>query len=272
VKEKNMDKMIVGRSKPRVVPGAVGSTLLTAGSLFMVLLPSLASAGVTVSCAPTYSQSIVTLGDTLTTATLLLVNASDGAEAGGCVTLSNIKNTPACGNSGAGVDAVLSCSAANQDPDVFTVSATASGILPPGPNSAPGNATACVGRTFTVSVLSAATGELLLTPDMPIVLQPPGMAGSGCLLQFTSVRFNTLPKHDVVPGFPAMTNQLCRVTGTSSVNFLAQTNGGLSQVVGAELAPKQRGVAAMSHAGLLLATLTLVASGAFILRRRRLVA
>jgi len=232
-----MHKKIVGSARP--VALRVGATLFVAGALAIGFMPSPALAGLTISCAPTYSQSTVTVGDTLTMATLLLVNNSDGLEGTGTVTLSNLRHTPACGNSGQGNDAIDSCQVSllpdppgpQADPGVFTVSATATGIAPPGPNGAGANATACIGKTFTITLVNAGTGELLLTPNSQIVLQPAGMMGDGCLIQFTSVQVNTVPTHDVIPGAPAMSNQLCRVTVTSSVNpELVVTNGGVGQV------------------------------------------
>jgi len=206
----------------------------------LALMNSPAHAGLTISCAPTYSQSDVAVGDTLMMATLLLVNTSDGVEGTGTVALSNLRHTPACGNSGQGVDAVNSCQVSalpdppgpQADPGVFTVSGTAVGIMPPGPNGATANSTACVGKNFTLSLVDASTGELLLTPDSQIILQPTGNPGDGCLIQFTSIQVNTVPMHDansMLPGL--MTDQLCRVTATSSVTpDLVITNGGLGQI------------------------------------------
>jgi len=239
-----MHNKIVGSA--RLVALRFGATAFVAGALAANFMPSPALAGLTISCAPTYSQSTVTVGDTLTMATLLLVNTSDGTEGTGTVTLSNLRHTPACGNAGQGVDAVNSCQVTampdppgpKADPGVFTVSGTAVGIMPPGPNGAPVNSTACVGKNFTLSLVDASTGELLLTPDSQIVLQPTGNPGDGCLIQFTSVQVNSLPVHDVVPGAPAMSNQLCRVTAQSSVTIgLIITNGGLGQVSIAEPTP-----------------------------------
>jgi hypothetical protein len=142
------------------------------------------------------------------------------------------------------------------------------GIAPPGPNSGPANATACIGRTFTISVIDAETGEVRLTPDMAIVLQPSGMPGSACLIQFASILVNNLPSHDVNPALPgAMTNQLCRVT--VSQQTLSITNSGVGQISASELQPPPRDVPVMDHRSLVLAALALVASGAFLLRQRK---
>ncbi len=245
----------------------VRATVLLAAALVVGLIPSPAKAGLTITCGPTYSQDSVLVGDILTTATLLIVNTSDGSQATQSVAISNLRHTPACGNSGAGVDAVHSCDAANDDPGVFGVSAMATGIAPPGPNGAPANATACVGRTFTVSIVDTDTGEVRLTPDMPVILQPPGMAGSGCLLQFASVDVLKLPTHDSNPNSAgAMTNQLCRVTVTQ--NSLVVTNGGIGQVTAEAVAEPPTGVPAMGPVALALAALGLGACGGFMVRRR----
>jgi len=259
---------ITGRPRFATLPRCARAMLALAGTLSIGFTPSSARAGLTITCGPTYDQSTVTVGDVLTMATLLVVNVSDGTEGMSQVSISNIRHTPACGNAGAGTTATHSCDVGQRDAGVFTVSATAVGIAPPGPNGAPATATACIGRTFTVSVIDALTGEVLLTPDMPISLQPTGMAGSACLIQFSSIQVNKLPTHDVNPALPgAMTNQLCRVTVTQA--SLTITNGGLGQVTAAESAPKQRGVPAMSRTILLLAALALLVAGAFISRRRK---
>lgn len=266
VEEEIMHRKIAGRTK--VVSGwRFGATLMSAGLLAAVLTPSSAQAGLTVTCGPTYSQSQVMVGEVLTTATLLIVNTSDGAQGMAPIAISNLRHTPACGNSGAGVDAVHSCDAANDDPGVFGLAASAAGIAPPGPNGAPATATACIGRTFTVSVIDADTDEVRLTPDMAIVLQPPGMPGSGCLIQFSSIEVLKLPTHDVSPSPGAMTNQLCRVTATQE--DLTITNGGLGQVTAEAPAQPPGGVPVMGHVALSLVALALAGGGAYMLRRRK---
>ena len=130
--------------------------VLVSLSVVVGLAASPAWAGTSVSCAPTYAQGAVTVGDTLLNATLYLANNSDGdeGEPPETVTLTNLKNTPACGT-----DTGFVCTGTDIDNDVFTVSATATGIAPPGPNNvANTNATACVGRMFTVTVADAVTG------------------------------------------------------------------------------------------------------------------
>jgi hypothetical protein len=231
VEEEIMHKKFVGRTRPTVVPGRVGTTLLLAGALFMGFTSSPAWAGIGLSCAPTY-PALVTIGDTVS-GTLLITNGSDGDEAGGTVSLSNIRHTPACGNDD---NPCPSLPVDQRDPNVFMVAGMGAGIAPPGPNGAPATATACVGRTFTISLLDAGTGELLFTPDMTVVLNPQNTPGDGCIIQF-SVTVLALPTHDAVPGGPIMTNQLCRVTGTSNVTQLMGTASGSGQTTVAEPTP-----------------------------------
>ena len=91
------------------------------------------------------------------------------------MTINTITLVPSCGSgsfTGNG-----DCTAADADPGVFQLSATGVGEA----------GTACAGQTFTISTVSGSTtGKQLFTPSSgPVVLQPPGQAGSFCRIDFT---------------------------------------------------------------------------------------
>lgn len=170
---------------------------------------------VLVEILPVY-PSLVTVGETFV-AFLSITNRTVGSEATGTVTLSNILHTPACGSTD------IPCPSFQSDPSVFSVSLAASGT------SAGPNDTACVGRTFAVTLVDLDTGEVSLTPDDgagPIELQPPGASGESCTIQFT-VETLMPPTNDSDPSFPFLsTSQLARVTATSNVTQRSATNSG----------------------------------------------
>jgi hypothetical protein len=116
--------------------------------------------------------SAVTLGQHGVPATLTVVNASNGVQAGMGLTLEEITFVPSCGTQAiTGAD----CPAGAVDPGVLGLSATAAGQ----------SGTACDGTTFSLSVVDAAGGKYELIPSAPVVLGPVGSQNATCVIDFT---------------------------------------------------------------------------------------
>ena len=118
----------------------------------LVVVPALpASAAVSLSMQ-TSSPATYTVGDTGVPATLHVTNNSNGAQAAGTVTLSQISLWPSCG-------AQQHTSCPTPDLGVVALSATGSGVA----------GSACAGQTFTISAPDA-TGKVSFTPANQVVL------------------------------------------------------------------------------------------------------
>src|ERR1051326_2919353 len=160
-----------------------------AGSLTVALISMLfgsmpAFAGIGISVAPNFPGSVKG-GQTGVAASMNITNGSSGGTT--TITLDNIYLTPSCG------DFSVPCTTA--DPGVFAVSGTATG------------AQACLGTSFTVAVVDAATGKVQFTPSSTINLA----LGATCEINFT-VNVLKVPTHDAVAGGSVQTVQGGQVT------------------------------------------------------------
>jgi len=178
-----------------------------------------ASAGVGFGVTPTF-PSTATVGASGMPASLQIVNSATPPDASNPVTLSTITLVPACGtslSSGAG-----DCPTAQADPGVLAVSATATGEA----------GTACAGKTFTLTVVDAATGKVSFTPSSTVTLGPPGSPGGGdtCRIDFT---FSVVkaPTKDSQPAAPGLqTSQLAFATGSNTTTAVSGAGSGSSSV------------------------------------------
>ncbi|MDQ6945461.1 MAG: hypothetical protein M3256_04135 [Actinomycetota bacterium] len=163
---------------------------------FVVSTPA-AFAGVGLGVIPNF-PSPVSVGQTAVPASITITNLSNGPEATGNVTLTDVTLVPSCGTFSANSD----CPAAGADPGVFKVSATAVGR----------SGTACAGITFAVTVANPATGQLSFAPSAPVVLGPPGGPSPTCVIDFN---FDVLrvPTKDVSPAPGVQTEQIVAVVG-----------------------------------------------------------
>lgn len=218
-----MQRMIVGKSVAVERHWNLGIAASLAGLLVLGGMPAAARAGIGLAIAPTYPNP-VTVGQMNVGVTLLITNGSDGTEATGDLTLLSIRHTPACGNDD------VPCPGPQQDPNVFTVSATGTGM------SMAANDQACDGLSFTIAETDGATGEVtfsLVQPDpnnpIAVTLGPPGSPNEACRIVF-SVNVDNLPTHDANAGQPFLqTNQLARVTAQSVVTGLMGSGTGSGQ-------------------------------------------
>lgn len=183
-------------------------------------LPTLAYAGVGVGVAPTY-PSALEVGDTNKAVSVTITNTSDGPQAGGTLTLSNIRHTPSCGSTN------TPCSPADVDKDVFLVKGPATGRT----------GTACDGKTFSIGSPDATTGEVEFTPSGgAVVLQPPGGANDSCTIDFF-VDMLRLPSKDASVNGGLQTAQLARVSALASVGPVNGTATGSSLVTSTQNTP-----------------------------------
>ncbi|MCA1683968.1 MAG: hypothetical protein LC708_02420, partial [Actinobacteria bacterium] len=192
----------------------LGALLMVWGTLIVIAGP--ASAGVFFAAGPNFANGgnpPVQVGDTNQFATVTIVNSSDGPEALGNVTLSQITLIPSCSNGD------FNC-AGGANPGVFQ-------LVGPFVGEA---GTACAGKTFNVTVIDPVTGKVAFTPTdgIPVVLTPPGTPGATCRIDFL---FNVLKAPvDASPAPNLQTNQFVSATGTSSVTGLTGAGIGSGQV------------------------------------------
>ncbi len=189
------------------VARAAGALLVFGATLIGIAGP--ASAGVAVGAGPSSfpgTSSPVVVGQTGLPAAFQVTNLSTAPDNAGAVVVNSMKLVPSCSNFNS------SCSGGSADPGVFQLSPT--GVGEPG--------TACAGQTFTINVVSPATGEVSFVPASPVTLGPPGSATSTCRIDFT-VNVLKVPSVDADPGTPGVqTRQLgsAQVTGqTGSIGF-----------------------------------------------------
>src|SRR5436190_15071377 len=143
--------------------GAVRRGLLALGSLLALsLLPvtlAFAATGIIPKGAggaatPDFVPNTVNVGDTFAgslTLTNLGIGGTGNINQTENVLVTNIFLTPSCGG-GSGV-----CTIGQEDPGVFVIS-----------NPVADPTTACAGKTFTIVVHDATTGELQFVPNTPV--------------------------------------------------------------------------------------------------------
>src|SRR5436190_325239 len=165
-----------------------------------------AAAGVGFGVVPDFPTP-VTVGQQNLPAQYTITNVSDGTQAVGTVTMSQMTLVPSCSNFTPG------CIGGTADPNTFTLSAMGVGT------GTVANPNACTGRTFNIVVINAATGEVEFQPSDglgPVVLGPPSLANDldVCQIAFT-FNVNKIPNHDSFPPVPnAQTNQIGFALGT----------------------------------------------------------
>src|SRR5207245_1477734 len=111
------------------------------------------------------------VGQSAVPASISFANFSNGPEATGNVTLSDIRLTPACDNFAPG------CAGGTADPGLFALSATGTGDP----------ATACAGNTFNIALVDPPTGTVQFQPTGgPVVLGPASPSRTDeCQINFT---------------------------------------------------------------------------------------
>ncbi len=202
------------RNPGRALRVPLGTAL---GALLFLATAAPALAGVGFGVTPTFPTT-VTVGQTGLPASVQILNASTPPESAGNVTLGAINMVPACGTTA--FVAAGDCPAAQADPGVFAISATGSGET----------GTACVGQTFAIAVVDAATGQVSFTPSGgPVVLTPPATANSVCRIDFSFsvLKAPTKPASASAAG-TVNTAQIGFATGTAAVNGATGTGSGSS--------------------------------------------
>ncbi len=115
------------------------------------------------------------------------------------------------------------CPAAQSDPGVFRLSATAVGQA----------GTSCAGSTFNVVLIDATTGQVQFNPSAPVVLTSP--SGS-CTVDFTFDVLKT-PTKDAGAAAGVQTDQVAGATGQTSNGLTASAAGsGSTTVAGGSIA------------------------------------
>ncbi|HEX2054381.1 MAG TPA: Ig-like domain repeat protein [Actinomycetota bacterium] len=228
-----------GRRNPRV-QGGISAPLNTRRTLrqnvaltavfalvaMLLLPPGAAFAGIGLSVTPTFPTQ-TQVGQTFP-ASLTIQNASTDDEAVGTVTVSDIRMVPSCSTFDPGCNDPGSI----PDPDTFTLSPTGVGAV----------GTACAGRTFAITEVNPATGEVQFIPTdgLPVVLQQPSGANDldTCRINFTATT-NKVPNHDSFPGTPGVqTNQVGSAIATHNINGTIGTGTGTDVTTVQQAAPE----------------------------------
>lgn len=162
--------------------------LAAAFTLLLVLIIPIndAFAGVGGSATPDMPTT-VTVGDTFASS-LTIVNNSNGAEAVGTVTASQIRLTPSCSTVG---DPTCTGPGSVADPGTFTLNGPFIGRA----------GTACAGQTFNANLINPATGQVEFVPTVgTVILQQPSNANDldTCAIDYT-ITVNKVPNHDAFP-------------------------------------------------------------------------
>lgn len=195
-------KPATGRRRLRRLSGGRSAACflvaLTVGVIpFVVAIPA-AFAGVGLGIIPNF-PSTVTVGQTNVHGSVTITNLSNGPEATGNVTLSQILLVPSCGT----FSSTSQCPAAGADPGVFAMSATGVGRA----------GTSCDGTIFTVTTNTVTTGRVRFNPSTPVVLGPPGSGSATCVIDFTFTVVKAPTKDiSVAPG--TQTGQIASAVGT----------------------------------------------------------
>ncbi|HEX2053900.1 MAG TPA: Ig-like domain repeat protein, partial [Actinomycetota bacterium] len=198
----------------------VAAVLALALAILVPVLPAHAAADVGV--IPNF-PTVFDVGETQT-ATYSVLNISTGPEALGTMTVNDMRLVPSCSTFDPGCDAPGSIA----DPGTFDLSPTGTGEL----------GTACSGRTFNITEINPATGEVRFTPadGLPVVLGPSSIANDldVCRINFTVTAVRP-PNHDTLPADAgASTNQLATVSATHlNGTTVTSTNEDTTTVVGA---------------------------------------
>ena len=174
---------------------------------FVVAVPA-AYAGVGFGVTPTFPVQVL-VGATGLPASIQISNSSTTPENGGNVTITAINLVPSCGTTA--TVGFGNCPAVSADPNVFQLSATATGET----------GTACAGTTFTVTIIDPSTGQVTFTAPVgsPVVLTPPGMPGSICVIDFTFNVLKAPTKPDgLSPPGTVDTDQIGFASGQAVVN------------------------------------------------------
>ncbi len=234
---------------PDPVSRLVRATLPVA-SLVVMLGASPVWGGVGLGIAPTYPP-FLEVGQTNQAVSLTITNVSNGAEATGTLTLSDIKHTPSCGTDTA------PCPPGQEDKDVFLVKGPVTGRA----------GTACAGKTFNIGTPNATTGEVeFIANGGSVVLQQPSTPGDQCTIDFL-VDVLRLPSKDASPIEGLQTAQPTRVTGVASATSVQGTGTGAGLVTASQHIPK-RPTPALSPVLLGLVALLLAGFGVARLRCR----
>ncbi|MGH9278986.1 MAG: beta strand repeat-containing protein, partial [Acidimicrobiales bacterium] len=183
-----------------MVPAAGLAGLVVAA---LLVIPAVrANPGVLLGVFPQFPTQ-VTVGAANVAATIEAINGSDGAEATGPITVTDLTLIPSCGNFAA------NC-AGGADPGVFQLGSTGTGQA----------GTGCAGRGFTITVIDAGTGKVRFSPTdgQPFLLGQTDITTEldRCLIAFT---FSVLkvPTIDTLPGDPGVsTNQIGFISGSHS--------------------------------------------------------
>lgn len=191
--------------------------------MIAVVVPTLpASAVVTLGVLPASFPTVVNVGDTNVPATFTTINVSTAPDAGTSLSVTDMTLVPSCSDFSPG------CSTGIADPDVFAFSATGTGEA----------GTACAGRTFNITEINAATGQVRFTPadGQPVVLTAPDITTDldECTIVFTVSVLKT-PNHDTLPADPGnSTHQLFFASATSIPGgaTVTATNEDITTVIG----------------------------------------
>ena len=207
--------MTTQNTKRRLARASLGAL-----TLFVVLLGAAApaQAGILFAAGPDF-PSTVTVGSS-GSATMSIINNSNGAENAAPVTLTDIQMVPSCGTTfGAPPD--NDCPLAFADPGVFAISATGTGQV----------GTACAGQTFSITQNNPATGQVTFTPTVPatpVVLAPAGTANGldRCVIGFTYTVLK-LPAVDSQPGAAGLqTTALGFAAGQNTIGGVTNSGTG----------------------------------------------
>ena len=198
----------------------------TVALLMLAMLVPISSAlaaesiGVLTNFGPT---TVVNVGDMDIPATFTVFNTSTSPDDTGTMTVTDMTLVPSCSTFDPGCDAPGSVA----DPGVFALSPTGTGAA----------GTACAGRTFNITVINLATGQVRFSPAdaLPVVLGPPLLASDtdNCRIEFTYDVVKA-PNHDTLPASEGnSTNQLSFVSGIHlNGTTVTMDNSELTTVVG----------------------------------------
>jgi hypothetical protein len=189
------------------------ATLLTGAVLTLSVWTALpAWAGVGLAADPIF-PSIVTVGDTDVSASVIVVNQSNAGEAVGNVAVTSLRLVPSCSRATAS-DPECDIAPSIADPGTFTLSATGAGQA----------GTACGGQTFSITTSNPATGEVSFAPTVgTLVLGPPSIGNDldMCRIHFM-FSVNDVPDFDQNSAVPGLqTAQLASAVGQHQTSGVA---------------------------------------------------
>lgn len=191
-----------------------------AGAVFA----SAASGSVGLGVSPTFPNPMLVGTDDLH-ASVTICNASTGFEAHGNLVVTEIRLTPACGSSESPCPRFPSF---RREPGVFRINGTATG------ESISFNDQACLGRTFTVELIDAGTGEVAfeVTDNLGSVEVGPSHSATACCHISFQVDVIAEPKINTDPSLPVTsTTQTAQARAYSPVTDLETTGYGIGSSV-----------------------------------------